>query len=78
MRATDFRLDPRDVVLLKEVDTDVLVPVIPKSRYRGSALGGSDRPQTWREMLTQDAHEALMGGHQSAKYMYHALRGQVW
>lgn len=78
IRAEDFRLDERDGLLLRVLEGGVRVPVIPKSRCRGAALGVRALPASWAEMITQDAHESLVGGHQSAKDMYHPLRGQVW
>ena len=78
VRAAQFRLDRKDRLLLRVLEDGLAVPVIPKCTYRGSMLVRDLKGGTWVDLITQDAHHTATGGHQSAKDMYQALRGQVW
>jgi len=71
-------LDVKDKLLMRVLDDDLCVPVIPKCVYRGALPVRNLNGGTWVDLVTQDAHHTLTGGHQSAKDMYHSLKGQVW
>ena len=53
------------------------MPVIPRVEYKETQPARTARPQTWVDVICEDAHHSTTGGHASAKDMLQRLQASL-